>query len=159
MASNDIDFDEEFEKYLHQMFHIKPCDVKSKCDESVVEYFGVLSLTDIRSPERKLWYIYYSKQPEVDETLNRIFHKYGKKNMCEIFRKQTFSGVALRARVKSYFQDRKWHVKGNLLEAPAKCSFNSDQMIKVITELHHEERKMLYNFLCMKHNGMRKYFD
>ncbi|XP_023175521.1 uncharacterized protein LOC111602594 [Drosophila hydei] len=158
MASNDIDFNDEFEKYLSRMFYIKPCEVTSKCDESNVEYFGVLSLTDVRSPDRKLWYIYYSKQPEVDETLSRIFHKYGKKNMCEIFRKHTFSGVGLRARVKAFFYEKRWHVKGNLLEAPAKSSFNNDQMIKIITDLHHEERKMLYSFLCMKHNGVRTYF-
>ncbi|XP_023175519.1 uncharacterized protein LOC111602593 [Drosophila hydei] len=158
VVSGTKSFDDVFEEHWHKIFCITPSRDPPKCDPSVLEYFGVLSLTDIRSPDRKLWYIYYSKQPEVDETLNRIFHKYGKKNMCEIFRKHTFSGVGLRARVKAYFYDKKWHVKGNILEAPAKTSCNSDQMLKMITDLYNEERRMLYGFLCMKHNGIRKHF-
>ncbi|XP_030243925.1 uncharacterized protein LOC115564123 isoform X2 [Drosophila navojoa] len=157
MASNVANFDDEFEKYLHRLFYVTPTEETSKCDPSNIEYFGVLSLTDVRSPDRKLWYIYYSKQPEVDETLNRIFHKYGKKNMCEIFRKPTFSGVGLRDRVKRHFQDKKWYVKGNILEAPPKSPYNDDRMLKMITELYNDERKMLYNYICMTHDSFIKY--
>ncbi|EDW60891.2 uncharacterized protein [Drosophila virilis] len=159
MASGvDKSFDDEFETYLHRMFYIKPTEETTKCDPSIVECFGVLSLTDMRAPDRKLWYIYYCKQPEVDDTLNRIFHKYGKKNMCEIFRKPTFSGVGLRARVKTYFSEKKWLVKGNLLEAPPKSLYNNDRMVRNITDLYNEERKMLYTYICMKHDAFSRYY-
>ncbi|XP_034111180.1 uncharacterized protein LOC117572456 isoform X1 [Drosophila albomicans] len=155
--STPYNFEEEFEAYLHRIFYIKPYTEESKCDPSIVEYFGVFSLTDIRAPERKLWYIYYCKQPDIDETVDRIFQKYGKKNVCELFRKPIFSGVSLRTRVKTHFSELKWYVKGNLLEAPPKSHYNDERMAKTITDLYNDERKMLYNYICMKHNAFSRY--
>ncbi|XP_034478505.1 uncharacterized protein LOC117784794 isoform X1 [Drosophila innubila] len=157
MATQVNKCDEDFEEYLHKIFYIKQNTDESKCDPSIVEYFGVLSLTDVNSPERKLWYIYYCKQPEIDETVERIFEKYGKKNMYELFRKPICSGVSLRTRVKKHFSGLKWYVKGNLLEAPPKSHYNNERMAKAISDLYFEERKMLYNYICMKHNAYSKY--
>ncbi|EDW00853.1 uncharacterized protein LOC6559722 isoform X3 [Drosophila grimshawi] len=148
MTSEDMSFDDKFEKYLHKLFYVPP---NYEYDPSVVEIFGVLSLTDVRQPDRKLWYLYHCKQTEVDETLDRIFKKYGKKNMREIFRKRTFSGVGLRERVKAHFANKKLYVKEKLIEAPRNSSFNDDKVIKHVTELYDEERRLLFEYVCRKH--------
>ncbi|KAL7738227.1 hypothetical protein ACLKA6_006560 [Drosophila palustris] len=150
-------FEEEFERHLHNIFYVKQNAEETKCDPSIIEYFGVLALTDVRAPERKLWYIYYCKQPDIDETVERIFQKYGKKNMCELFRKPIYSGVSLRSRVKKHFAELKWYVKGNLLEAPPKSHYNDERMAKAISDLYFEERKMLYDYICMSHKVYHRY--
>lgn len=156
-AAANTDFDAEFEHHLHKIFYVKQTDVKTECDQSIIEYFGVLGLTDVNAPERKLWYIYYCKQPEIDQTVDRIFQKYGKKNLCELFRKPIFCGVSMRTRVKKHFAGLRWYVKGNLLEAPPKSHYTDERMAKAINDLYFEERKMLYNYICMKHNDYSRY--
>lgn len=143
---------------MHKIFYVKPnVTENTKCDVSIIEYFGVFSLTDLRAPDRKLWYVYYCKKPEIDETVDRIFQKYGKKNVCEIFRKPVFSGVSLRSRVKKHFSELKWYVKGNLLEAPPKSHCNEERMMKIMMDLYHDEQKMLYNYIGMSHNAFNRY--
>lgn len=143
---------------MHKIFYMKRDYTQdTKCDPSIVEYFGVFSLTDVRAPDRKLWYVYYCKKSEIDETMDRIFQKYGKKNVCEIFRKPVFSGLSLRSRVKKHFSELKWYVKGNLLEAPPKSLYNEERMIKAISDLYCDEQKMLYNYIGMKHNAFNRY--
>jgi len=137
---------------LHKIFNVTQTNEKTECDPSIIEYFGVLGLTDVNAPERKLWYIYYCKQPEIDQTVDRIFQKYGKKNLCELFRKPVFCGVSMRTRVKKHFAGLRWYVKGNLLEAPPKSHMTDERMAKAINDLYFEERKMLYDYICMKHN-------
>ncbi|KAH8394705.1 hypothetical protein KR222_002082, partial [Zaprionus bogoriensis] len=157
-AESEYNFNEQFEEHLHRMFYIKrDYSAETNCDPSIVEYFGVFGLTDVRAPERKLWYVYYCKKPEIDETVERIFQKYGKKNVCEIFRKPVLSGVSLRSRVKKHFHELKWYVKGNLLEAPPKSHYNVERMMKSMSDLYHDEQKMLYNYIGMKHNCYTRY--
>lgn len=143
---------------MYKIFYIKRDYTQdTKCDPSTVEFFGVFSLTDLRAPDRKLWYVYYCKKSEIDETVDRIFQKYGKKNVCEIFRKPVFSGVSLRSRVKKHFSELKWYVKGNILEAPPKSLYNEERMIKAMSDLYYDEQKMLYNYIGMKHSAFSRY--
>ncbi|EDW00852.1 uncharacterized protein LOC6559071 [Drosophila grimshawi] len=149
MTSDDnMSFDDKFGNYLYKLLCVAP-DTES--DPCVIEIFGVLSLTDVRQPDRKLWYMYHCKQNEVDETLDRIFKKYGKKNMREIIRKRVYSGVGLRERVKTHFANKKLYVTEKLIEAPRNSSFNDDKVIKNVTEAYNEERRLLFEYVCRKH--------
>ncbi|ALC41776.1 CG33469, partial [Drosophila busckii] len=149
-------FDNEFAPYLRRIFYLKP-EKEIEADASAIEYFGVFNLTDVRAPERKLWYVYYCKKSEIDDTVDRIFQKYGKKNLCEIFRKPVFSGLSLRSRVKSHFSEQKWYVKGNLLEAPPKGRYNDERMAKAIGDLYNAEQLKIYNYIGMKYNQNKSY--
>ncbi|XP_032591378.1 uncharacterized protein LOC6559722 isoform X2 [Drosophila grimshawi] len=151
MTSEDnMSFDDRFVKHLQKLFYMPP---NIEYDPSVIDMFGVLSLTDVRQPDRKLWYMYYCKQNEVDETLDRIFKKYGKKNMREIFRKRVFSGFGLRERLKTHFANKKLYVKEKLIEAPRNSSFNDDKVIKNVTEVYNKERRLIFEYVCRKHLG------
>ncbi|EDW00851.1 uncharacterized protein LOC6559070 [Drosophila grimshawi] len=149
MTSED-NFAHEFERYLYRSFHFGPNTKIRQYDPSIMEIFGVLSLTDVRQPDRKLWYVYYCKQTEVDETLDRIFKKYGKKNMREIFRKPVFSGVDLCDKVKDHFAEKKLYVKGKLIEAPRNSPYNDDKIMRQVTGLYDEEQRLLFQYVCSK---------
>ncbi|SPP75297.1 uncharacterized protein LOC117578521 isoform X1 [Drosophila guanche] len=142
--------DAEMDNHLRCIFYIKPKPAPTKCSPFVVEFFGVLSLTDLREPERKLWYIYYCKQSDIEHTVHQIHQKYGKKNMYEIFQKPVFSGAALRASVKKHFAELKWFTKGNLLEAPPKSHFNNERVCKTVTDLRNIEQQRIYNYVLVK---------
>ncbi|XP_017146441.1 uncharacterized protein LOC108158543 [Drosophila miranda] len=160
MAASIKDTDsanEEFDKHLRYVLHMKPKEDPPKCNTYVVEFFGVLSLTDLRAPERKLWYIYYCKQSDIDQTVDQIHQKYGKKNMYDLFRKPVFSGAGLRASVKKHFSELKWFTKGNLLEAPPKSHFNDERVCKTITDLYNIEQQRLYNYVMVKNQWYWRY--
>ncbi|XP_015034172.2 uncharacterized protein LOC26529021 [Drosophila willistoni] len=149
-ADSEYNFEDKFEKHLRVLFYMNPLPENPKCDTSKLEFFGVLRLKDVLKPERNLWCIYHCRQPDIDRTIDALLEKYGKKNMCEIFRKPIFKGAALRAAVKKYFTDLKWFVKGNLLEAPPKRHFNDDRVIKCLTDVYNIERQKLHNFVVMQ---------
>ncbi|XP_030388434.1 uncharacterized protein LOC115634696 [Scaptodrosophila lebanonensis] len=151
------DFEDRFEEYLRRIFYLKSAEEIKRTNSSVVEYFGVLSLTDFRRPERKLWYLFYCPQSRIVETLDQLQTKYGKKNICEIFRKPVFSGVGMRAVVKKHFSEMKWYTNGNLIEAPPKSYYDDKRMLKTLTDLYNLERKKLYNYISMKHNHFKRY--
>ncbi|XP_068147874.1 uncharacterized protein [Drosophila tropicalis] len=139
--------DDRLEEYMRGMCHVNPKKGPTECDIAIVEYFGVLSLTDVRAPRRKLWYIYYSRSDEIDNTVDRIHRKYGQKNMYELFRKPIYSGADFRGRVKANFANLKWYVKGNILEAPPQSTYTDEKVIRVITDLYYAERRIYYDYL------------
>ncbi|KAH8232817.1 hypothetical protein KR026_000696, partial [Drosophila bipectinata] len=153
----DYDLESEIDNHLKRIFYIKPNGVPLNSKPFVVEFFGVLSLTDMRAPDRKLWVIYHCKQPDLDKTVDEIHEKYGKKNMYDLFRKPVFSGLALRASVKKHFANLKWYTKGNVLEAPPKSHFNDERVVKAINDLHHLEQQRLYNYVMVKNNWFKRY--
>ncbi|XP_016946936.1 uncharacterized protein LOC108022494 [Drosophila biarmipes] len=156
-SQTDYDLEEEIDNHLRRIFYIKPKADSPKCNPYIVEFFGVLSLTDLRAPERKLWVIYYCKQPELDKTVDEIHQKYGKKNMFDLYRTPVFSGAALRASVKKHFAGLKWFTNGNLLEAPPKSHFNDERVVKTIADLHHQEQQRLYNYVMVKNMWFKRY--
>lgn len=153
----DYDLESEIDNHLRRIFYIKPVKETHNCKPYIPEFFGVLSLTDVRSPERKLWVIYHSKQPDLDKTVDEIHQKYGKKNMYDLFRKPVFSGLALRASVKKHFAQLKWYTNGNVLEAPPKSHFNDERVVKAINDLHHLEQQRLYNYVMVKNHWSKQY--
>ncbi|XP_070069847.1 uncharacterized protein [Drosophila takahashii] len=156
-SETDYDLEEEIDNHLRRVFYIKPNGDSPKMNPYIVEFFGVLSLNDLRAPERKLWVIYFCKQPELDKTVDEIHQKYGKKNMFDLYRTPVFSGAALRASVKKHFSGLKWFTNGNLLEAPPKSHFNDERVVKTITDLHHQEQQRLYNYVMVKHMWYHRY--
>ncbi|EDV56013.2 uncharacterized protein LOC6549395 [Drosophila erecta] len=156
-SEGDYDLVEEIDNHLRRLFYIKPKAENPKLNPYVVEFFGVLSLTDLRAPQRKLWVIYYAKQPDLDKTVDEIHEKYGKKNMFDMYRTPVFSGAALRDSVKKHFSNLKWFTKGNLLEAPPKSHFNDERVVKTITDLHHLEHQRLYNYVMVKNMWFSRY--
>ncbi|XP_002091331.3 uncharacterized protein LOC6530405 [Drosophila yakuba] len=149
-SEGDYDLEEQIDSRLRRLFYIKPKADNPKLKPYVVEFFGVLSLTDLRAPQRKLWVIYNAKQPDLDKTIDEIHEKYGKKNMFDLYRTPVFSGAALRDSVKKHFSNLKWFTTGSLLEAPPKSHFNDERVVKTITDLHHLEHQRLYNYVMVK---------
>ncbi|KAH8401480.1 hypothetical protein KR009_005773 [Drosophila setifemur] len=156
-AATDYGLEEEIDNHLRRIFYIKPRGEPQKYKPYIVEFFGVLSLTDLRAPDRKLWVIYNCKKPDLDKTINEIHEKYGKKNMYDIFRVPVFSGPALRASVKKRFSELKFFTTGSLLEAPPKSHFNDERVVKIITEQHHFEQQRLYNYVMVKNMWFKRY--
>ncbi|XP_026840934.1 uncharacterized protein LOC6590938 [Drosophila persimilis] len=149
------DLERRLEQYIGRLFHTKYIWTENICDPAAVEFFGVMSLTDVRSPRRKLWYMYYSTSDQVDITVDRIHRKYGQKNMYDLFRKPIFSGAGLRSRVKNHFAALKWYVKGNILEAPPDTLYNDEKVINTITDLYYAERRRYYDFIM----GQNVYYN
>ncbi|XP_043644543.1 uncharacterized protein LOC122614121 [Drosophila teissieri] len=156
-SEGDYDLEEEIDSHLRRLFYIKPKVDNPKRKPYVVEFFGVLSLTDLRAPQRKLWVIYNAKQPDLDKTVDEIHEKYGKKNMFDLYRTPVFSGAALRDSVKKHFSNLKWFTTGSLLEAPPKSHFNDERVVKTITDLHHLEHQRLYNYVMVKNMWFTRY--
>ncbi|KAH8306008.1 hypothetical protein KR018_010295, partial [Drosophila ironensis] len=153
----EYDLDAEIEDHLRRILYIKNKEEPQKYKPYVPEFFGVLSLTDLRARDRKLWVIYHCKQPDLDKTIDEIHQKYGKKNMYDLFRTPVFSGPALRASVKKHFEEMKWFATGNLLEAPPKSHYNDERVVKAIADLHHLEQQKLYNYIMVKNNWWNRY--
>ncbi|XP_026840933.1 uncharacterized protein LOC113565043 [Drosophila persimilis] len=141
------DLENRLDKYMGILFARRNIETQNVRDFCAVEFFGVMSLTDVRSPRRKLWYMYYSTSDQVDITVDRIHRKYGQKNMYDLFRKPIFSGAGLRSRVKNHFAALKWYVKGNILEAPPDTLYNDEKVINTITDLYFVERRWYYDFI------------
>ncbi|XP_017132991.1 uncharacterized protein LOC108149732 [Drosophila elegans] len=156
VKETDYDLEEEIDSHLRRIFYIKPKE-SAPLNPYIVEFFGVLSLKDLRAPERKLWVIYYCKQPELDKTVDEIHQKYGKKNMFDLYRTPVFSGAALRVAVKKHFSELKWFTTGSLLETPPKSHFNDERVVKTIVDLHHLEQQRLYNYVMVKNKWFRQY--
>ncbi|XP_017039111.1 uncharacterized protein LOC108086644 [Drosophila ficusphila] len=151
------DLEKRLETYMRRIFYLKEIATSNEYNSSEVEYFGVLSLTDVRSPRRKLWYMYYAKSDQLDITVDRIHRKYGQKNMYELFRKPVFSGAGMRSRVKNHFGGLKWYVKGNILEAPADSTFNDEKVVNTIADLYQAERRKYYDCLIAANNMFIRY--
>lgn len=134
------------------MFCLKEIDTKNEYIPTEVEYFGVLSLSDVRAPRRKLWYMYYATTDQVDKTVDQIHRKYGQKNMYELFRKPVYTGAGMRSRVKNHFKGLKWHVKGNILEAPLGSSLNDEKVVNTIADLYQNERRRYFDYLMSRSN-------
>lgn len=134
------------------MFCLKEIDTKNEYIPTEVEYFGVLSLSDVRAPRRKLWYMYYATTDQVDKTVDQIHRRYGQKNMYELFRKPVYTGAGMRSRVKNHFKGLKWHVKGNILEAPLGSSLNDEKVVNTIADLYQNERRRYFDYLMSRSN-------
>jgi len=134
------------------VFCLKEIDTKNEYIPTEVEYFGVLSLSDVRAPRRKLWYMYYATTDQVDKTVDQIHRKYGQKNMYELFRKPVYTGAGMRSRVKNHFKGLKWHVKGNILEAPLGSSLNDEKVVNTIADLYQNERRRYFDYLMSRSN-------
>eukprot|EP00099_Drosophila_melanogaster_P029907 NP_995837.1 uncharacterized protein Dmel_CG33468 [Drosophila melanogaster] len=146
------DLEKRLERYLRSVFCLKEIDTKNEYIPTEVEYFGVLSLSDVRAPRRKLWYMYYATTDQVDKTVDQIHRKYGQKNMYELFRKPVYTGAGMRSRVKNHFKGLKWHVKGNILEAPLGSSLNDEKVVNTIADLYQNERRRYFDYLMSRSN-------
>ncbi|XP_034652746.1 uncharacterized protein LOC117891409 [Drosophila subobscura] len=151
------DLERRLEQYMRTICRSKDNWNERECDPGAVEFFGVMSLTDVRSPRRKIWYMYYSAGDQIDVTVDRILHKYGKKNMYDLFRKPIFSGAGMRSIVKDHFAALNWYVKGNILEAPPDNSYNDEKVINTINDLYYAERRRHCNFLMMCDASFNRY--
>ncbi|XP_017090931.1 uncharacterized protein [Drosophila bipectinata] len=150
--------EERLETYLRRIYYLRDYHPTSNdYDPSAVEYFGVLSLTDVRAPRRKLWYMYYATTDELDATVDHIHKKYGQKNMYDLYRKPVFSGSGMRARVKNHFSALKWYVKGNILEAPPDSPYNDEKVVNTIADLYQAERRRYHDLLLGKNNDYAKW--
>ncbi|KAH8306005.1 hypothetical protein KR018_010290, partial [Drosophila ironensis] len=150
LAAAYTDLEERLETFMRHVFWLPEIYTKNEHDPGTIEYFGVLSLKDVRSPGRKLWYMYYATTDQLDNVVDRIHRKYGQKNMYELFRKPVFSGAGMRARVKDHFSGLKWLVKGNILEAPPGNLYNDEKVINTIADLYQAERRRYYDFVLKK---------
>ncbi|XP_033155015.1 uncharacterized protein LOC117137605 [Drosophila mauritiana] len=146
------DLEKRLERYLRSVFGLKEIDTKNEYDPTEVEYFGLLSLCDVRAPRRKLWYMYYATTDQVDKTVDQIHRKYGQRNMYELFRKPVYTGAGMRSRVKHHFKELKWQVKGNILEAPQNSSFNDEKVVNTIADLYQDERRRYFDYLMSSSN-------
>ncbi|XP_041450176.1 uncharacterized protein LOC111076362 [Drosophila obscura] len=151
------ELDRRLEQYMRTIFWRKDALTEHECDPAAVEYFGVMSLTDVRSPRRKIWYMYYCTGDRIDSTVDRIHRKYGQKNMYDLFRKPIFSGAGMRSIVKNHFAALKWYVKGNILEAPPDNFYNDEKVINTITDLYYAERQRYYGFVMTYNTSYNKY--
>ncbi|XP_050744125.1 uncharacterized protein LOC108022496 isoform X2 [Drosophila biarmipes] len=151
--------EDKLEKYWRRLFYLQPKAGPTPLDPGTVEYFGVFGITDPQAADRKLWYIYCCRKPEIPEVGERIRHKYGKKNVHEIYRRATFSGVGFRRIVKDYFSHLKWFVSGNLLEAPPKSYFNDERFVKTISDLNGKEQRRLFDYIMVQHDWFKRYND
>ncbi|KAH8401622.1 hypothetical protein KR009_006868, partial [Drosophila setifemur] len=151
------DLEKRLETYMRKVFYFRDIDTKNGYDPAAIEYFGVLSLIDVRSPRRKLWYIYYASENDLEQTVDRIHHKYGKKNMFELYRKPVFSGAGMRSRVKNHFAGLKWYVKGNILEATPDSPYNDEKVVNTIADLYHSERRRYFDFLVHRNQLYKQY--
>ncbi|XP_020804781.1 uncharacterized protein LOC110181387 [Drosophila serrata] len=143
------DLEKRLETYMRRAFGFwdNGLDTKNEYDLKQVEYFGILSLTDMRAPQRKLWYMYYATSEQLDKTIDQIHRKYGQRNMYELFRKPVFSGRGMRSRVKNHFSGLRWYVKGNVLEASPNSCYNNEKVVKTVTDLYLTERRKYYDYL------------
>ncbi|XP_052840198.1 uncharacterized protein LOC128254887 [Drosophila gunungcola] len=146
------DLEKRLETYMRRVFCLKEIETTNEYDPKEVEYFGVLSLTDVRAPRRKLWYMYYATTEQLDRTVDRIHRKYGQRNMYELFRKPVYSGAGMRSRVKNHFGGLRWYVKGNVLEAPPDSSYNDEKVVNTIADLYRAERRKYYDYLLYRNN-------
>ncbi|XP_032571983.1 uncharacterized protein LOC6609167 isoform X2 [Drosophila sechellia] len=128
------DLEKRLERYLRSVFCLKEIDTKNEYDPTEVEYFGLLSLCDVRAPRRKLWYMYYATTDQVDKTVDQI-HRAG-----------------MRSRAKNHFKGLKWQVKGNILEAPPNSSFNDEKVVNTIADLYQDERRRYFDYLKSRSN-------
>ncbi|XP_016997948.2 uncharacterized protein [Drosophila takahashii] len=146
------DLEKRLDTYMRRIFYLKEIYTTNEYDPNEVEYFVVFSLTDVRAPRRKLWYMYYATTDQLDKTVDRIHRKYGQKNMYELFRKPVFTGVGMRSRVRNHFGGLKWYVKGNVLEASPDSPYNDEKVINTIADLYQAERRKCYDFLVSRNN-------
>ncbi|XP_017024590.1 uncharacterized protein [Drosophila kikkawai] len=153
------DLEKRLDTYMRRAFGFqdKGFGTKNEYDSKEVEYFGILSLTDVRAPRRKLWYMYYATTTQLDETIDRIHRKYGQKNMYELFRKPVFSGAGMRSRVKNHFSGLKWYVKGNILEASSESCYNDEKVVNTVADLYQAERRRYYDYLYERSALFKKY--
>ncbi|XP_017039112.1 uncharacterized protein LOC108086645 [Drosophila ficusphila] len=159
MAGNQPKLEDKLEKYWRRLFYLQPLAESTSLDLSELEYFGVFSVKDPQATDRKLWYIYCCFQPEIAEVVEKVRQKYGKKNVHEVYRKPTFSGVGFRRTVRDYFSHLKWITKGHLLEAPANSYYNDVRIVKTVAELHDKEQRRLFDCIMEQHNWFKKYND
>nr|XP_041633082.1 uncharacterized protein LOC108076317 isoform X2 [Drosophila kikkawai] len=147
------------ETYMRRVFCIyKPkTEARNEYDSKDVEYFGILSLTDVRAPRRKLWYMYYATMDQLDNTVDRIHRKYGQKNMYELFRKPVYTGAGMRSRVKNHFSGLKWYVKGNILEAPPSSCYNDEKVVNTVADLYETEKRKYYDYLMLRNDHFKSY--
>lgn len=96
--------------------------------------------------------MYYATTDQVDKTVDQIHRKYGQKNMYELFRKPVYTGAGMRSRVKNHFKGLKWHVKGNILEAPLGSSLNDEKVVNTIADLYQNERRRYFDYLMSRSN-------
>ncbi|XP_043644833.1 uncharacterized protein LOC122614337 [Drosophila teissieri] len=151
------DLEMRLETYMRKVHWLKPINTTNEYDPNEVEYFGVLSLTDVRAPRRKLWYLYYATTDQVGKTVDQIHRKYGQRNMYELFRKPVYSGAGMRSRVKNHFKGLRWLVKGNILEAPPGSPYNDEKVVNTIADLYQGERRKYYDYLLSRSNHFRSY--
>ncbi|KAH8375289.1 hypothetical protein KR200_006497, partial [Drosophila serrata] len=153
------DLEMRLETYMRRAFYILKPKVyaRNEYDPKEVEYFGILSLTDVRAPRRKLWYMYYATKDQLDDTLDRIHRKYGQKNMYDLFRKPVYSGAGMRYRVKNHFSGHKWYVKGNILEAPSNSCYNDEKVANTVADLYEAEKRKYYDYLTYKSDQLKSY--
>ncbi|XP_039484497.1 uncharacterized protein LOC120447130 [Drosophila santomea] len=151
------DLEKRLETYLRRAYCLKEVDTKNGYDPHEVEYFGVLSLNDVRAPRRKLWYMYYATTDQLDKVVDQIHRKYGQRNMYDLFRKPVYTGAGMRSRVKNHFKGLKWHVKGNILEAPPESSYNDEKVVNTISDLYQDERRKYYDYLMSRSNYFKSY--
>ncbi|KAH8348174.1 hypothetical protein KR084_004962, partial [Drosophila pseudotakahashii] len=152
-------FEDKLEKYWRRLFYLQPIAEPTPLDPCAVEYFGVFSITDPQATDRKLWYIYCCLKSEIPEVVERIRQKYGKKNVCEIYQKPTFSGVGLRRSVRDYFSNLKWFASGNLLEAPPNSHYSDERVVKMILDLHAKEQRRIFDYVMVQHDWFKRYND
>ncbi|KAH8254710.1 hypothetical protein KR032_011776, partial [Drosophila birchii] len=153
------DLEMRLQSYMRRICYInKPkTNARNEYNPKEVEYFGILSLTDVRAPRRKLWYMYYATTDQLDDTVDRIHRKYGQKNMFELYRKPVYSGAGMRSRVKNHFSDLKWYVKGNILEAPPSSCYNDEKVMNTVADLYEAEKRRYYDFLMRKNEPFKSY--
>ncbi|EDV37591.1 uncharacterized protein Dana_GF13526 [Drosophila ananassae] len=150
--------EERLDTYMRRIFYLRDSHLATQeHDPAIVEYFGVLSLTNVRAPRRKLWYMYYATADELDATVDQIHKKYGQKNMYDLYRKPVFSGSGMRARVKNHFSALKWYVKGNILEAPPDSPYNDEKVVNTIADLYQADRRRYHDLLVGKNSDFVKW--
>ncbi|KAH8291495.1 hypothetical protein KR054_012213, partial [Drosophila jambulina] len=153
------DLNMRLEAYMQRICYIRnPKNyARNEYDTKEVEYFGILSLTDVRAPRRKLWYMYYATTDQLSDTVDRIHRKYGQKNMYELFRKPVYSGAGMRSRVKNHFSGLKWYVKGNILEAPPSSCYNDEKVVNTAADLYEAEKRRYYDYLMRRNDQFKSY--